>query len=85
MVNMIKIKEDMKNYSKVFQQLLLTAGQFYHHSDPWSVYRLKGRIHTTHLHHLETLQTVNVSPQSLSSPHQLTVWKVLLIKSCLLT
>lgn len=72
MVNMIKINEDMKNYSEVFQQLLLTAGQFYHHGDPWSVYRLKGRIHTIHIHHLEPLQTVNMSPQSLSSPHQFT-------------
>lgn len=68
-VNVIKINEEMNKYSKVFQQLLLTAGHFYHHGDPWSVCLLKGKIKAFHIHRLElgeTSQTVNTSPHSLS-------------------
>lgn len=53
MVNKIAINKDTTKYSKVFLQLLLTAGQFYHHGDPWSVCLLKGRIKAFHIHHLE--------------------------------
>lgn len=57
-VNVIKINEDMNKYSKVFQQVPLAAGQFYHHGDPWSVCLLKGKIKAFHIHHLELGETI---------------------------
>lgn len=85
MVNLVNINKDVNKHSKVFQQLLCTAGHFYHHGDVWSVCLLKGRIQAFHIHHLQLGDTItNSSPSSLP-PHQLLLWNVLLIKLCLLT